>query len=288
MTSPTLGWLVRKSAIRSALSQCRSIRTASVLSPRWVRKQSNGPGTAPIAFWWKPTFSATSRSRTTSAPPTTSEWPPTYLVVLCTTTSAPRRSGCWRYGDANVLSTTSSAPASWATAASASMSPIDEQRVGRGLDPDQRGLAGPDRGADRVDVVDRRRAVGQPPRHRDLVEEPEGAAVRVVRDDRVVARAGRAPAAGCPRRRDRRRTRSRAPPPRPPPAPLRGRSGWGSRCGCTRSRRAGRRPRPACTSRSRRWAGSPLRSSGPARSPHGWRGSRSHSCCDALGSPGRA
>ena len=47
MTSPTLGWLVRKSAIRSALSQCRSIRTASVLSPRWVRKQSNGPGPHP-------------------------------------------------------------------------------------------------------------------------------------------------------------------------------------------------------------------------------------------------
>ena len=40
------------------------------------------------------------------------------------TTSAPRVSGVWRYGDAKVLSTTSSAPASWATAAIASMSPM--------------------------------------------------------------------------------------------------------------------------------------------------------------------
>ena len=92
--------------------------------PRWVRKQSNGPGTAPIAFWWKVIASARSRSRTTTAPPTTSLCPPTYLVVECTTMSAPRVSGCWRYGEAKVLSTTSSAPASWATGASASMSPM--------------------------------------------------------------------------------------------------------------------------------------------------------------------
>ncbi len=86
--------------------------------------ESNGPDTAPMAFWWKVIRSARSRSRTTIAPPTTSEWPPQYFVVECTTTSAPRVSGCWRYGDAKVLSTTSSAPASWATAASASMSPM--------------------------------------------------------------------------------------------------------------------------------------------------------------------
>ena len=82
----------------------------------------------------------------------------------CTTTSAPSASGCWRYGDANVLSTTSSAPASCATAASASMSPmLSSGLVGR-LDPDQLGPPGPDRGADRVDVVDRCRAVLEAPR----------------------------------------------------------------------------------------------------------------------------
>ena len=46
------------------------------------------------------------------------------MVVECSTTSAPRVNGVWRYGVANVLSTTSSAPASWATDAIASMSPM--------------------------------------------------------------------------------------------------------------------------------------------------------------------
>ena len=101
------------------------MRTARVRSPRNVSQASNGPATAPMAFWWNVSRSATSRSLTTTAPPTTSEWPPQYFVVECTTMSAPRTSGCWRYGDANVLSTTSSAPASCATTASASMSPMD-------------------------------------------------------------------------------------------------------------------------------------------------------------------
>src|SRR3954465_14819036 len=77
-----------------------------------------------MAFWWKPILVASSRSRTTTAPPTTSEWPPTYLVVEWTTTSAPSASGCWRYGDANVLSTTSRAPTSFVTDATAAVSAI--------------------------------------------------------------------------------------------------------------------------------------------------------------------
>src|SRR5690606_19795653 len=105
-----------------ALSQCRSIRTASVLRPRNTSHASNGPATAPIAFWWYASRSARSSSWTTSAPPTTSEWPPQYLVVEWTTTSAPSASGCCRYGVANVLSTTSSAPASRAIAPNAAMS----------------------------------------------------------------------------------------------------------------------------------------------------------------------
>src|SRR6478736_477296 len=133
MTSPTFGWLVRKSTTFSALSQWRSIRSASVLSPRRVSHASNGPATAPIAFWWKVTFSARSRSLTTNAPPTTSECPPQYFVVECTTTSAPRDSG-------------------------------------RHL----------------LEVGHRRRAVVQAPDLLDLVEEPEGPAVRVVRDHDVV------------------------------------------------------------------------------------------------------
>ena len=57
-------------------------------------------------------------------PPTTSEWPPRYFVVECTTTSAPSASGCWRYGVANVLSTTTRAPRARARLATAAMSTI--------------------------------------------------------------------------------------------------------------------------------------------------------------------
>ena len=41
--------------------------------PRSTSQESNGPATAPIAFWWKVTCSASSSSAMTSAPPTTSE-----------------------------------------------------------------------------------------------------------------------------------------------------------------------------------------------------------------------
>ena len=98
------------------------MRTPRVFSPRVVRNASIGPETAPTANWMKPIFSASSASLTITAPPTTSECPPMYLVVECTTTSAPRASGCCRYGEAKVLSTTSRAPASWVIFAMASMS----------------------------------------------------------------------------------------------------------------------------------------------------------------------
>jgi hypothetical protein len=50
------------------LSQCRSIRTARVFSPRSTSQASNGPATAPIAFWWKPIRSVT-LSPPSSRPP---------------------------------------------------------------------------------------------------------------------------------------------------------------------------------------------------------------------------
>ena len=55
-------------ATASAFAACRSIRRASVRSPRRTRKQSNGPGTAPIAFWRNRRRSATSSSRVTATP----------------------------------------------------------------------------------------------------------------------------------------------------------------------------------------------------------------------------
>ena len=63
-----------------------------------------------------------------------------------------------------------------------------QQRVGRRLDPDQTRAARTDRGAYGVDVTDGRRAVLEPPRLRDLVEQPERPAVGVVGDDGVVSR----------------------------------------------------------------------------------------------------
>ena len=83
-------------AMRSALSQWRSMRTASVLTPRSVRKQSSGAGTAPSEFCRKRSRSPIAASRVPAKPPTTSEWPPMYFVVEWTTMSAPSSSGCCR------------------------------------------------------------------------------------------------------------------------------------------------------------------------------------------------
>src|SRR5918996_899355 len=95
-TRSTAGCSASSSTTTRALSQWRSMRTASVLSPRSTRKQSNGEGTAPAAFCTKPMPSASSGSSVTVQPPTTSECPPRYLVALWTTTSAPSASGCCR------------------------------------------------------------------------------------------------------------------------------------------------------------------------------------------------
>jgi hypothetical protein len=56
------------------------------------------------------------------APPTTSLWPPRYLVALCITTSMPSFKGCCKTGVAKVLSQTAQAPAAWAMSATAAMS----------------------------------------------------------------------------------------------------------------------------------------------------------------------
>ena len=72
-----------------AFSVWAAIRRCSVRSPRCTRKQSSGPGTAPIEFCTNFTPSCARDSRTTTAPPTASECPPRYFVVECTTASAP-------------------------------------------------------------------------------------------------------------------------------------------------------------------------------------------------------
>ena len=90
-----------------------------------------------------------------------------------------------------------------------------QQRVGRRLAPDDPG-GRPQRRAQRVDVGEVHRRVLDPPRREDLVDEPERAAVGVVRDDEVVAGAQTAPAGGRPR------AHARAERPAVPPALERG------------------------------------------------------------------
>ena len=135
------------STTRSALSQWRSIRTPSVFSPRSTSQASNGPATAPIAFWWKATCSAISRSRTTSAPPTTSEWPPAYLVVECThhVRAEGQRRLEVRRGE-GVVDHQQRPGVVRDRRERLDVADV-EQRVGGGLHPDQPGLAGPDGGA---------------------------------------------------------------------------------------------------------------------------------------------
>ena len=82
--------------MRRALASCWRMRNARVLVPRRASQQSNGPGTAPDAFWMNPSRSARAPLLVTSIPPTMSLWPFRYLVVECSTMSAPSSSGRWK------------------------------------------------------------------------------------------------------------------------------------------------------------------------------------------------
>ena len=94
--------------MRRPFWSCWRIRRVSVFVPRSTSQQSNGPGTAPTAFWRNANFSARSSRRVTAMPPTMSEWPFRYLVVEWTTMSAPNSNGRWKTGVAKVLSTAKS------------------------------------------------------------------------------------------------------------------------------------------------------------------------------------
>ena len=163
------------------------MRTASVFTPRRVSHASNGLGTEPTAFWVNSSCSASASSEVISAPPTTSEWPPMYLVVECSTTSAPSASGDCRYGEANVLSTTQPGLGLAGDVGHRGDVGDAQQRVGGRLAPDHPGL-GAQRRPQRGHVGEVDRGVLDAPRPEHLVDQPERAAVRVVRDHDVVAR----------------------------------------------------------------------------------------------------
>ena len=203
----------------AALAPCRSIRRWSVRSPRSTRKQSSGPGTAPIAFCRNRSRSATAASEVTAdaqdrvrvARPGT--WSPSGR-------RCPRRvgRGCWMAGEANVLSTTTSGrrppSASRRRHRGRGRGDVDdlEVRVRRRLEPDQPGPLGERlpqdvRAGRQVDVagVD----AGPAPDPLEIAVRP---AVDVVPDDDLLARAGQLGDRGG-RRRARRERRSRRVPP---------------------------------------------------------------------------
>ena len=70
-----------------------------------------GPGPRRWSSGRSARCSCSARRARSTAPPTTSECPPRYFVVECTTASAPSSSGRWLTGVANVLSTATSARA---------------------------------------------------------------------------------------------------------------------------------------------------------------------------------
>ena len=172
---------------------CRSIRRCSVRSPRRTRKQSSGPGTAPIAFWRNRSRSATAGPTSTATPTIVSEWPARYFVAEWNTTSAPIVSGRWTAGDANVLSTTisgrrpPSATRRATTSATAAMSIDLEVRIRRRLEPDKPRALGQRlpqnvRAAGEIDV-----ARLDPSASPNPLEVAERAAIHVIADHDLVA-----------------------------------------------------------------------------------------------------
>ena len=85
-----------------ALRQCRPCAPAASGSPRSVSQALNGAQhrAGDMAAMRDAVVEQPSRRANTSAPPSTSLWPPKYLVVECMTTSAPSASGAaasaWR------------------------------------------------------------------------------------------------------------------------------------------------------------------------------------------------
>ena len=147
-------------------------------------------------------------------PPTTSEWPPRYFVVECTTMSAPSverllQVRAWR----TCCRRRRARPPACAIAATASMSTIlSSGLVGVSIQTSVGRLGWSAASTTRqVGQVDVREAVALRLEH--LREEPVGAAVDVVQRDDVFARA-RGARARSPSRSCRTRTRCRGRPPR--------------------------------------------------------------------------
>ena len=127
-----------------------------------------------------------------------------------------------------------------ATSATAAMSAMPSSGF-VGVSHQTTRVVGPQRRAQGVEVGEVDRRVLDAPRREHLVDQPERAAVGVVRDDDVVAGAQQHAQQDVARRPSPTRTRGRAGRPPARPGTPAARCGWGWRCARTRSPR----PRPA-------------------------------------------
>ena len=210
----------------------RATRSARVRSPRWTRKQSNGPGTAPTEFWTKRTRSCSSASA---------------QITRARRRRRSGRRGTW-WSSGRPRSRRARAGAGRSAWRRCCRRPprrlgrlgddggdvdLVEQRVGRRLDPDQLRL-GAQRGAQGVEVALVDEVVGEPEAGEDLVDQAVGAAVEVERQDQVVAGRERRGQQRVGRRHAARERR--AVPPSSSPSAARARSGSGSPSARSRSR----------------------------------------------------
>ena len=236
----------RGSRRRPWRSRCASAcGSPSVLMPRVVSQASSGPETAPTANWRKRASSASASSSITSAPPTTSEWPPRYFVAECTTTSAPSAQGLLERGGGEGVVDDDERSRVVAEAGETGDVGDPQQRVARRLDPqDPRGSL-LQRRRDGVEVAHVDDPQPDAPGPEDPRDEPVRPAVDVVAEQHLVAglqdRAQQRVFGG----EARTRTRDRGGRPRSRRAASRARCAWGCRCDRTRSPPR-RPPMPSC------------------------------------------
>ena len=189
-TSDTPGALAQPARRpRAPFSACAAMRRCSVRSPRWTRKQSSGPGTAPIAFCTKRTRSCSARvahdrprrRRRPSARRGTSS-----------SSARPRRRRA-RAGAGRRASRTCCRPrrARRRCARPRPATSITFSVGFVGVSTHTSLVSGRTARRDRVEVGLVDHVVLEAPAREHLVDEPVGAAVEVVGDDDVVARARR-------------------------------------------------------------------------------------------------
>ena len=171
--------VARRRASSAAFDCARSTRRCSVRRPRSASQASNGPGVLPCTSRRPLSTSCRSSSRVTIAPSWTSLWPARYLVAECTTTSAPRSSRpLQQRGEERVVDDHAGAGLVRRGDDRGGVGHL-EGRVGRRLEPDQRGvLARRDHGRG-VREVDEGR--GQPAAQLEVGERDQRAVVGVPR-----------------------------------------------------------------------------------------------------------